>query len=224
MIKAMKRARRLIALLAAITALLRCDSGTTDPLAGGGSGTGNANTIAGVLVKPNGKPPLMCNVSCYRADIIPDTWTTADSNGVISRDSTNNDGRFILRNIPAGRYNIFCADSIESFSKLIFNASVKQKDSIFIGVDTLRVNKDFSGIVNNANGVQTIAFIYGSPFITSIKGTSGAFYMNNLPSGDSILVTFKALEPINGKNCTAEYLFGHLPDTTLFVSISLKCN
>jgi|WetSurMetagenome_2_1015567.scaffolds.fasta_scaffold206769_2 hypothetical protein len=212
-------------LLLSIAVILACVCSFTDTtsLSGGGSSTGNANTIAGILMKPDGKTPAGCKVSLYRSDGIPVLFEGIDTSR-ISSDLTNNEGKFVLKDIPDGSYTIYCIDTTGIYSKLLFNATVKGRDSLFIGIVALRFATSIAGLVSNANGVQTIAFIYGSPIITSVDDTSGAFILRGIPSGDSAKVTFKALDQINGKSCQAEYRFSQLPDTALFVNISLQCH
>ncbi len=220
MIRSRKNVKRHI-LTYAIPVLILFISACTN--LGGGSGTGNANTIAGILMRPGGSTPAQCNVYLYRADGIPVISDSVDTN-IISLDSTNKEGRFVFRKIPDGMYNIFCIDTVASFSKLIFNVIAQNKDSLFTGIDTMRVNRELSGRVNNTQGIQTIAFIYGSPFITLISNASGFFTLSGLPSGDTTIVTFKALELVDAKTCQTEYKFTQLPDTTMYVTVSLECN
>ncbi len=209
----------IIASIGTILLLLSC---TPVNDAGGGSSTGNANRIAGVCVEPDGTTPASCGVYLYRAEGMPVAGKAADT-AIVSRTSTDSEGRYALADIPDGTYNLFFDDTVSSYSKLIVNKSISGNDSMYVGIDTLRFTASLSGRVENRNGLPAIAFIYGSPFFTSVNDTSGYFFMHDLPSGDSLTITFTASRPQSNINCLARYQFNQLPDTTMFITVVLEC-
>jgi hypothetical protein len=202
--------------------LLGIQCTNTDTIAGGGSNTGNANVIAGHLVEPDGITPAQCVVYLYPSDRIPVLPSIEDTNFTY-RDSTDNKGRFIFVNVPPGNYNIYCEDKVSYISKIIFGTIINVNDSVSIGIDTLRYKTSLSGNVLNGAGRETIAFIPGSPLIATVNDTSGYFLLNDIPSGDSLNVLFKSLNPPSGIQCNAEYQVSQLPDTTMFITIELEC-
>jgi hypothetical protein len=219
----MTTSRLSIAFITAFFISLFCLCTENNTVNGGGSSTGNANTITGLLVEPNGiTPASSCNIYLFPKDSIPSFSGTLQEKSVAYSTSDSN-GRYILKNLPDGNYNLFCNDTDRQLSKLILGKSVSNNDSLYSGVDTLRYEKAFAGTVNNTEGIPTIAFIYGSPFITAINDTSGFFRFDGIPMESDLSVSFKATQQINGKQCQANYRITQLPDTALYVTITLEC-
>ena len=191
-------------------------------VSGGGSSTGNANTIAGIILGPGGSSPAVCYIHAYPSDSIP---TRADNGTIasVAADTSDSNGNYLLENIPDGTYNLYCIDTSHYFSTLLTDKTLSNNKTLFTGPDTLRIQITLSGKVQNSSGLQTIAFVYGSPIFTAIDDTSGLFQLTGLPFDLDVPVSFSGTAPVDGKRCTAEYFVTQLPDTSRFVVITLDC-
>ncbi|MBF0431011.1 MAG: DUF2341 domain-containing protein [Fibrobacteria bacterium] len=131
----MKKASCIFLYLSACFIFWHC----SENIAGGGSETGNGNTIAGVIVNENGEIIQNARVSlypdnyqAYQEDSLPETWQTL----------TDEQGTYRLPNITSGSYNIVTRHPDKPLSSLLQNLLVNTTDlNKLIQVDTTILKK-----------------------------------------------------------------------------------
>ena len=190
-----------------------------DDVAGGGSSTGNANTIAGIVKNPDGTRAASCDVLLYHSYNFEQSFDTA----VVSRTATDTAGAYTFSNVEDGYYDIYCTSRDSSFSKVLYFFNVSNNDSLFAGIQTLRTETAISGTVENATGTKTVVKVSGTPLFTEIDTSSGWFYIDGLPSVDTVGIICNTLEPVNGQNCYSYSEYRLSADTTIAVTIKLIC-
>jgi hypothetical protein len=176
---------RLSTIMACCTlAFCACSMAPTQEIAGGGVETGNTKAVGRVLASDSISLNAI-TVSVYRdaweAGTVPQyrAWAALDDSGYYSFDS-----------LATGRYRVSGTDSEgrEGFCRTF--AVVPQRDSMFLGVDSLRKIACVKGKITRYDGSScagiTVA-LRGTSLEQTVSG-DGTFDFPQVPPGEQVLV------------------------------------
>jgi len=174
--------------MAAIALIMACSSGPSG-MAGGGS-VEVPNGVTACVIRTDGTPAAGAMVRLRRSDYVAQLPALAKTAMYGADALTDSNGRFKITGIDPGSYRIEVTDG---HAAVLFACSLDVRDTLDLGVDTLRPFATIAGTTDTAGraGQRLYAQVDGLERLAAADA-AGRFVLNNLPAGSFTVRTVTA--------------------------------